>query len=170
MRAEREGEPALWPFALRNQARGAVRIIIDADACPRGAFEAAARLARQAGAELTTVANFNHEIASEHHITVGGDPQEADLKIINLTRAGDVVVTQDIGLAAMALAKGARALSPTGFEYLEERMDASLEERELKAKYRRAGGRTKGPAKRTEADDRRFAKSLSLLLGCGNNG
>lgn len=99
-----------------------MRIIIDADACPRGAFEAAAKLARIAGAELVTVANFNHEIVSEHHITVGGDPQEADLKIINLARAGNIVVTQDIGLAAMVLAKGARALGPTGFEYLQERM------------------------------------------------
>ena len=81
-----------------------MRIIIDADACPRGAFEAAAKLASAAGAELVTVANFNHEIVSEHHITVGGDPQEADLKIINLARAGNIVVTQDIGLAAMVLA------------------------------------------------------------------
>lgn len=145
-----------------------MRIIIDADACPRGAFKAAARLARQTGAELITVANFNHEIASEHHITVGGDPQEADLKIINLTRAGDIVVTQDIGLAAMALAKGARAISPTGFEYLEERMGASLEERELRAKYRRAGGRTKGPAKRTETDDRRFAERLAEMTAAQN--
>ena len=145
-----------------------MRIIIDADACPRGAFKAAARLARQTGAELITVANFNHEVASEHHITVGGDPQEADLKIINLTRAGDIVVTQDIGLAAMALAKGARAISPTGFEYLEERMGASLEERELRAKYRRAGGRTKGPAKRTETDDRRFAERLAEMTAAQN--
>lgn len=141
-----------------------MRIIIDADACPRGAFEAAAKTAAAANAELITVANFNHEIASEHHITVGGDPQEADLKIINLARAGDIVITQDIGLAAMALAKGARALGPTGFEYVVKQMEASLEERELKAKYRRAGGRTKGPAKRTKEDDRRFTAKLAEMI------
>ena len=145
-----------------------MRIIIDADACPRGAFEAAAKLASAAGAELVTVANFNHEIVSEHHITVGGDPQEADLKIINLARAGDIVITQDIGLAAMVLAKGARALGPTGFEYRQERMESSLEERELKAKYRRAGGRTKGPAKRTAKDDRRFYEKLAEMIGAGD--
>lgn len=145
-----------------------MRIIIDADACPRGAFEAAAKLARAAGAELVTVANFNHEIVSEHHITVGGDPQEADLKIINLARAGDIVITQDIGLAAMVLAKGARSLGPTGFEYLQEHMESSLEERELKAKYRRAGGRTKGPAKRTAKDDRRFYEKLAEMIGAGD--
>ena len=146
-----------------------MRIIIDADACPRGAFEAAAKLASAAGAELVTVANFNHEIVSEHHITVGGDPQEADLKIINLARAGDIVITQDIGLAAMVLAKGARALGPTGFDYLQERLESSLEERELKAKYRRAGGRTKGPAKRTAKDDRRFYEKLAEMIGAGDN-
>ncbi len=95
---------------------------------------------------------------------VGGDSQEADIKIINIARAGDIVVTQDIGLAAAALSKKCAALSPCGFIYHEETIDASLEERGIKEKYRRAGGRTKGPPKRTKADDRRFSAHLEWIL------
>ena len=74
----------------------ALKIIVDADACPRGALAAAAALAERYGARLVTVAGFDHVIDSPEHVTVGDDPQEADIKIINLARAGDAVVTQDI--------------------------------------------------------------------------
>ena len=94
-----------------------MKIIVDADACPRGALAAAASLAQRYGARLVTVAGFDHVIDSPEHVTVGDGPQEADIKIINLTRAGDAVVTQDIGLAAAVLGKKAAALNPCGFEY-----------------------------------------------------
>ncbi len=141
-----------------------MKVIVDADACPRGCLEAVLRKSHAAGAAVTTVANFSHEIESDCHITVGGDSQAADIKTANLAERGDIVVTQDIGLAAIVLAKGARAIGPTGFEYKEETMDAVLEEREIKAKFRRAGGRTKGPAKRTKEDDRRFAENFEKML------
>ncbi|HIR18177.1 DUF188 domain-containing protein [uncultured Cloacibacillus sp.] len=141
-----------------------MKIIVDADACPRGALASAASLAERYGARLVTVAGFDHVIDSPEHVTVGDDPQEADIKIINLTRAGDAVVTQDIGLAAAVLGKKAAALHPCGFEYREETIAAALEEREIKAKYRRAGGRTKGPPKRTKEDDERFASRLEQIL------
>jgi uncharacterized protein YaiI (UPF0178 family) len=79
---------------------------------------------------------------------------------VNLTEAGDVVVTGDWGLAAMVLGKGAKCLSPVGREFRPERADFLLEERDLKAKFRRRGGRMKGPRKRTSEDDRRFEVSL----------
>lgn len=141
-----------------------MKIIVDADACPRGALAAASALADRYGVRLVTVANFNHVIESPEHVTVGGDPQEADIKVINLTCAGDVVVTQDIGLAAAVLGKKAAALNPCGFEYRDETIAAVLEEREIKAKYRRAGGRAKGPPKRAKEDDERFASRLEQIL------
>jgi len=95
---------------------------------------------------------------------VGTDPQEADLKIINSAEAGDVVITQDWGLAAVVLGKGARSLSPAGREFLSDRMPFMLEEREMKAKFRRSGGRTRGPKKRTPEDDRRFEACLERVL------
>ncbi len=86
------------------------------------------------------------------------------MKIMNLAEAGDVVVTGDWGLAAMVLGKEAKCLNPTGREFRPERIGFLLEEREVKAKIRRRGGRTKGPKKRTAADDERFEFRLEEIL------
>ncbi|WP_018211391.1 YaiI/YqxD family protein [Desulfitobacterium hafniense] len=141
-----------------------MKILIDGDACPKAVLQICLEKGRQYGIPVWTVASFNHEIASDHHIVVGNAPQETDLKVVNLSEAGDIIVTQDIGLAAMVLGKGGRALSPTGKEYRPELIDNLLEERELKAKYRRSGGRTKGPGKRTLVEDQDFEEMLLRLL------
>jgi len=85
-----------------------MKIIIDADACPRTVLQICLKLGRDYGVPVWTVASFNHNIESDHHIVVGNYPQEADLKVMNLTIAGDVAVTQDWGLAAMLLGKKAK--------------------------------------------------------------
>jgi uncharacterized protein len=141
-----------------------MKILIDADACPRSVLQICIRLGRAYNIPVWTVASFNHEIVSDHPIVVGDDPQEADMKIMNLTEAGDVVVTGDWGLAAMVLGKGATCLSPIGREFHPEKMGFLLEEREVKAKFRREGGRTKGPKKRTSEDDRKFELCLEKIL------
>lgn len=141
-----------------------MKIIIDADACPRAVLQISMKLGKQHQIPVWTVASFNHNIESNHHLIVGSDAQEADIKIMNLTEKGDIAVTQDWGLAAMLLGKQARCLSPFGKEYTSEQMDFLLEERELKAKLRRSGGRTKGPSKRRPADDRRFEAALEKIL------
>ncbi len=144
-----------------------MKLIIDADACPKTVLQICTRLGRQYGMAVWTVASFNHNIISDHHIVVGSASQEADIKVINLTAAGDIVITQDWGLASMALGKGAYCLSPAGREYTPAAMAFLLEEREAKAKFRRGGGRTKGPAKRTPADDERFAAGLARIISKG---
>lgn len=141
-----------------------MKIIVDADACPQSALQICFKLGSQHQIEVWTVASFDHQIFSEHHITVGNNSQEADLKILNVTKAGDIIITQDFGLAAMVLGKGAYAMGPKGQEYRSETIDFLLEERELKAKYRRVGGRTKGPKKRMEEDDLAFSQCLTRLL------
>ncbi len=141
-----------------------MKILVDADACPRSALQICMRLGRKYNIPVWTVASFNHEIASDHHIVVGDDFQEADMKIMNLTEAGDIIVTGDWGLAAMVLGKGAKGLSPAGREFHPEKMGFLLEEREVKAKFRRGGGRTKGPRKRTLEDDQRFESCLEKIL------
>jgi hypothetical protein len=141
-----------------------MKILIDADACPRSVLQICTRLGQQYDLPVWTVASFNHEIESNHHTVVGDDFQEADLKIMNLTKAGDVVVTGDWGLAAMVMGKGARCLSPMGKEFRPEKIGFLLEEREVKAKFRRGGGRTKGPKKRTFEDDRLFELYLEKIL------
>jgi len=141
-----------------------MKILVDADACPRNVLKACQEAGRHHDIEVWTVASFNHEISSEHHVVVGNASQEADIKLMNLSQAGDIVVTQDWGLAAMLLGKGAYVLSPLGKEYTEQNMDFMLEEREAKARYRRGGGRTPGPKKRSDNDDQRFAMTLNRLL------
>jgi uncharacterized protein YaiI (UPF0178 family) len=140
------------------------KIIIDADACPRSCLQIARRLAAKYRVRVITVASFNHRIDHAEHITVGDEPDAADLAVMNRTQAGDIVITQDWGLAALVLGKKARAIAPGGQVYLDTRIEIMLEERNILAKYRRGGGRTKGPAKRDPRDDARFAANLEQLL------
>jgi uncharacterized protein len=142
-----------------------VKIIVDADACPKAVLQTCLKKGLQYNVPVWTIASFNHNILSDHHITVGNASQETDLKVLNLTTGGDVVITQDWGLAAMVLGKGAKCLSPDGREYESRTMDFMREEREMKAKYRRSGGRTRGPKKRTAVDDKKFAAALERVLG-----
>jgi uncharacterized protein YaiI (UPF0178 family) len=95
---------------------------------------------------------------------VGDAPQEVDVKVLNLTSRGDLVVTQDFGLAALALARGAAAISPRGKVFRAETIEFLLEEREIKSKIRKMGGRVKGPSKRTNKDNMIFRKNIFALL------
>jgi len=141
-----------------------MKILVDADACPRSVLKICMGVGRKYNIPVWTVASFNHDIESDHPVVVGDDSQEADLKIMNLTEGADVVVTGDWGLAAMVVGKGAKCLSPMGKEFRLEKVEFLLEEREIKAKFRRGGGRTKGPRKRTMEDDRRFEVCLEKIL------
>jgi len=141
-----------------------VKILVDADACPKSVLSICTTLGRKYHIQVWTVASFNHSIDSHHHVAVGDDFQEADIKIINMTEQGDIVVTQDWGLAAVVLGKEARCLSPAGREFHPDRITFLLEEREVKSRLRRSGGRTKGPKKRTIEDDQRFEICLERIL------
>lgn len=141
-----------------------LRIIVDADACPKAALQICFHMGKKYNVPVWTIASFNHNIESEHHVVVGSDSQEADMKVMNLAEKGDIVVTQDWGLAAMLTGKMVHCISPTGKRYDPDQIDFLLEERALKASYRRSGGRTKGPKKRTAADDSRFLKELEKMI------
>ncbi|RYD03750.1 hypothetical protein N752_18555 [Desulforamulus aquiferis] len=71
------------------------KVIVDADACPKSVLASAQKICHQVGLELWTVASFNHNISSANHITVGNASQEADIQVMNLTKRGDIVITQD---------------------------------------------------------------------------
>lgn len=141
-----------------------MRILVDADACPKTVFQICIKLGREYNIPVWTVASINHNIVSDNHVTVGSASQEADIKVINMTEKGDIVVTQDWGLAAMVLGKQAKCLSPHGKEYRPDAIEFLLDEREIKAKFRRGGGRTKGPKKRTTENDLRFEANLRRLI------
>lgn len=144
-----------------------MKILVDADACPKKALQICMELGRQYAVAVWTVASFNHNIISDYHVVVGDNDQETDIKVLNLSEAGDIVITQDWGLAAMALGKKTRCISPTGREFHNDNIDFLLEERDMKAKLRRGGGRTKGPSKRTGQEDTRFHECLEGILAEG---
>jgi uncharacterized protein YaiI (UPF0178 family) len=140
------------------------KVIVDADACPKSCLQTVRKLARQLGFRVITVASFNHHIDNEEHIIVGNEKDAADMAVVNRTNAGDIVVTQDWGLAALVLGKQGRAIAPSGSIYRDSRIDNMLEERGLLAKFRRSGGRTKGPSKRRAEDDARFEANFRRML------
>jgi uncharacterized protein YaiI (UPF0178 family) len=86
------------------------------------------------------------------------------MMVMNLTQPGDIIVTQDWGLAAIILAKKAKVIAPSGKIFDAATIDLLLEERDILAKHRRAGGRTKGPSKRSRDDDQRFENNLLKLF------
>lgn len=152
---------------IKWQKDDSMKILIDADACPKNVLQIARKLGGEYGIEVWTVASFNHNITSDHHVVVGDNDQETDIKVLNLTKVGDVIITQDWGLAAMVLGKKAHCISPGGRQFDNENIDFLLEERDIKAKLRRTGGRTKGPSKRTVEEDIRFQECLARILGAG---
>jgi len=141
-----------------------MKILVDADACPKNALQICMELGRKYTVPVWTVASFNHNIVSDHHVVVGDGSQEADIKVLYLTEDKDVIVTQDWGLAAMVLGKKASCISPVGRIFTNDNIEFLLEEREVKAKLRRSGGRTKGPNKRTVQEDTRFYRCLEEIL------
>jgi uncharacterized protein YaiI (UPF0178 family) len=141
-----------------------MKILVDADACPKSVLDICKKVGYKYALPVWTVASFNHSIESDHHVLVGDTSQETDIRVMNLTETGDIVVTQDWGLAAIVLGKGAKCLSPSGREFRSDKIEFLLEEREVKAKLRRSGKRIKGPRKRTLEDDHRFEISLERML------
>lgn len=143
-----------------------VRVWVDADACPRGALLATFALARREGAAVQTVSSFRHESGVPGHLQVDGAPQATDMAILARMDRHDIVVTQDFGLAALALARGGYALTPKGFVFRDDNIDTMLAMRADAARLRRGRKRVrlKGSAARTGEDDQRFAEALAAVL------
>ena len=99
-------------------------------------------------------------------VVVGAGADAVDYKLISICHKGDIVVSQDYGVAAMALGKGAYAIHQSGKWYTDDNIDQMLMERHLSKKARRSSRKchVKGPKKRTEEDDERFAQSFEKML------
>ena len=148
-----------------------MKIFVDADACP--VVDIAEDIATKYNIPVTLLCDTNHVLTSDYSevIVVGAGADAVDYKLISICHRGDIVVTQDYGVAAMALGKGAFAIHQSGKWYTNENIDQMLMERHLNKKARRASSRNhiKGPRKRTEDDDQRFAESFEKLLRKANN-
>lgn len=145
-----------------------MKIIVDADACP--VTKLTESIAKEYRLPCTLVIDTSHIMQSDYStvITVDKGADSADLKIVSLVGRGDVVVTQDYGLAALCLARGAVALNQNGMVYSDDNIDALLYSRAAAAKIRRAGGRLKGPKKRDSAQNTAFEQSLRNILKKGD--
>ncbi|MDR3643863.1 MAG: YaiI/YqxD family protein [Clostridia bacterium] len=142
-----------------------MRILVDADACP--VKEIIVRTAKRHGLPVTMVIDTSHELSDGYSeiITVDKARDSADIRLINLTKPGDIVVTQDFGVAALALGKGARAIGQNGLVYSDANIEGLLLERHLGQKIRRAGGRTAHMKKRTGENDAAFENAFERMLG-----
>ena len=148
-----------------------MKIFVDADACP--VVDIVEDIATKYNISVTLLCDTNHVLTSDYSevIVVGAGADAVDYKLISICHRGDIVVTQDYGVAAMALGKGAFAIHQSGKWYTNENIDQMLMERHLNKKARRASSRNhiKGPRKRTDEDDQRFAESFVKLLRKANN-
>ena len=140
------------------------QVLIDADGCP--VVDEAVRLARRFGAPCVIFCDTSHAFdrAGAETVVVSKGADSADFALVNRAQRGDVAVTQDYGLAAMCLAKGALPVSQDGLVYSDQNIGALLQSRHAAGKLRRAGGRLRGPKKRTQAQDEAFVRALTVLL------
>ena len=143
-----------------------MQIYVDADACP--VVRQTEELAKKYSLAITLLCDTNHVLHSGYAEVrvVGAGADAVDLVLINLCHRGDVVVTQDYGVAALAIGKRAYAIHQNGWLYTQENIDRLLMERHLAKKARRSKKKIhlRGPAKRTREDNEHFTAALEALL------
>ncbi|MFR5265556.1 YaiI/YqxD family protein [Clostridium sp.] len=141
-----------------------MRVIVDGDGCAGLKF--VEKACRELEVELIVYSTIDHNISLDYGIkkVVDAGFQSVDMYIMNETKAGDIIVTQDYGVAAMVLGKKAYAINPKGMIYNNDNIERLLFERHLAQKARRAGHRGKGPSKRTGEDNLNLYNGLKSLI------
>ena len=141
-----------------------MRVLVDADGCP--VVDITVRICETAGVECLLLCDTAHQIIRPSATTLVFDKgaDSVDFAIANRVSTGDIVITQDYGLASMCLAKNAKVLHQDGWQYTEDNIGALLFQRHESRKYRAGGGRSKGPAKRTALQDKAYAQALQTIL------
>ena len=140
-----------------------MKILVDADACPvKNILEATAK---QFGLQVKMFSDTSHQLHSSYSdiVVVDQGADSVDLVLINTAQKGDIIVTQDFGLAALALGKGCYAIRPDGLIFDSENIDFLLMERCASANIRRSGGKCKHIKKRSKVQDDLFKKNLVAL-------
>jgi len=149
-----------------------MNIYVDADACP--VKDIIISEARSEGIPVVLVTSFSHFSNAEQPsgvetIYVDSGAEAADYRIMGLARTGDLIVTQDYGLASLGLAKGCIVLHHKGYRYTNENIDELLQSRYLSAMARKSGKRTKGPKPFTEEDREKFRKLFRTAISQTEN-
>lgn len=141
-----------------------MKILIDADGCP--VVDITVRVAKENNIKCIILCDTSHTFNYDEveTIVVSKGADSADFKIVNMLCKGDIVITQDYGLATMCLAKKAIPINQDGMVYNDLNIDSLLFSRYISKKIRMSGGRLKGPKKRTEEQDKRFEVTLRREL------
>lgn len=140
-----------------------MKILIDGDGCP--VVDLTIKISRKFNIEVIIMCDtshiFNKDGAKTMVFSKGAD--SVDFALINLLKKDDIVITQDYGLAAMAINKASYVINQNGLIYSNENIDRLLYSRHISKKIRKSGGRTKGPKKRTKEDDLNFERTLTEI-------
>lgn len=141
-----------------------MKILIDADGCP--VVKQATQIAKENNIEIVIFCDTSHIINSDYAqiITVSKGADSVDFALVNEVQSGDIVVTQDYGLAAMVLSKGGKAITQNGMIISDSNLGLLLTSRYESKKARMSGAHLKGPKKRTIQNDEAFIKSFKSLL------
>ena len=141
-----------------------MKILVDADACP--VTKTVVKIGKKYNKEVILFTDTSHIIDDDYATTVIVDkgPDSVDFALINKTKPYDIVVSQDYGVATMALSKKAFCINQNGLVYTDENIDNLLQKRYVSQQIRKAGGRTSGPPKRKKENDLQFEKSFIRLL------
>ncbi|NLL03937.1 MAG: hypothetical protein GX269_06530 [Clostridiales bacterium] len=146
-----------------------MRILIDADGCP--VVDIACEIARDTSTQCIIICDTSHFFSKQgaRTITVSKGADSVDFALVNMLKQGDIVITQDYGLAAMCLAREAIPISQDGMVYNNDNIDALLLARHNAKKIRNAGGRLKGVPKRTQSQNEMFRQKLKNIIENSNN-
>ena len=141
-----------------------MKVLIDADACP--VVDITVKLCKKHRIPCLLLCDTAHTMYRDGAETLVFDKgaDSVDFALVNRAVPGDIVITQDYGLASMCLGRNVRILHQDGWEYTLDNISGLMEQRHASKKHRLAGGRTKGPSKRTKAQDAAFEKAFQQML------
>ncbi len=143
-----------------------MKILVDADACP--VVKQVESIAKKYKIDVVLLCDTSHVMRSEYSRVevIGKGIDAVDFALLNMCSKGDLVVTQDYGVAAMVLGKGCYVMHQSGKEYTDYNIDQMLMERHINKKNRNSNKKShiKGPKKRTKEDDERFTINFERLV------
>lgn len=141
-----------------------MKILVDADGCP--VVDIAIKTTQSYDLEIIIVKNFSHELWDDYAtiVTVDQSPDSADYYIVNHATKGDIVITQDYGLAAMALAKEALCINQNGLIISSKNIDQLLARRHINREIRRKHNKYTKFKKRELKQDTKFEHNLRYLI------
>lgn len=140
-----------------------MNILIDADGCP--VVDLTIDVAKYFHIPCLILCDTSHvfEKPGVQTIIVSKGMDSVDFELVNRVKPGDIVITQDYGLAAMCLARNATPINQNGLIFSTSNIDALLLSRHTAKKVRMAGGRLRGNARRTSEQDEAFKKTLITI-------